>query len=277
MNQNKKIPCRIFPRVVTVLSVTFSLVAISAANAQPPNDTANELSQEQLTAAWKLQAETVAATLQLPDPKKGPLTKVYLAARKRQQEGQQKIASAESDPDKQRAASDEFDQEQRKALREEFKGILGSEQGDAAVRSLGTFSSRWDLYVNVLATFKLNDGKQTEALNLVNKYIVDHGAAVREARSSGGRLTRNRSSELKKKLDDGLAQLLTAEQLSDWNKASAFRGRSSSAKAPVGEKTPGDRKPANRKDSSLSDSSSKAPAGDKTPGNRKPANRKATP
>ena len=91
------------------------------------------------------------------------------------------------------------------------------------MQSFATFSSRWDKYVSAIATFELEGEKRNESLSAVRNYVVEHAAAVRDARSSGGKLSVSTSSELKSKLDKSLSKLLTAEQYADWQKTSAFQ------------------------------------------------------
>ena len=210
-------------QLLSILSIVIACCLTSMSNAQQDAQVTTGLSQEQLVSAWKLQAENVSQELRLADNKRSQLVDIYVAARKRQLEEQKKIAAKQSSDTTPSKTSEEFDKEQRMTLSSELKAIITEEQLEKATQSFATFSSRWDKYVSAIAKFELEGEKRNEALSVVRNYIVEHAAAVREARSTGGKLSVSTSSELKSKLDKSLLKLLTAEQLADWQKASAFQ------------------------------------------------------
>ena len=151
MRQNMNTVSSALVGAIALLSMPFVIVVFAE------ETTDAELTSPQLMAAWKLQAEHTATELQLADDHRAKLTEVYAAARQDERKTQKKLATTETDRNKLRRASDELAQSQRKLLMAKLKEFLTDEQANTAIQSLGTFSDRWDRYVNVLATFGLDE------------------------------------------------------------------------------------------------------------------------
>ena len=185
------------------------------------------LAPEKVEAAWKLEAGCVAKALGLSEEKTGQLADAYKAARESYQEGIEELSADQGgDRGDRFEAYRRLQDEERGKLEGALKGILKEGQVAQAIASLGTFSRSWDRYVDTLAGMELGDEKLTNALVLVNQYVIDSDKATREALANQDwESMREVRRSQKEKLDTALAAVLSEEQLTKWSEATASRGR----------------------------------------------------
>lgn len=211
-------------RCITVLMVLAGWMPDAAAQ---PGRGGPQLAPEKAEAARKLQADCVAKELGLSEKSAEGLVDAYKAARTTYDAGVREL-SAEQGGDRMGRfqAFRELQEEERGKLEEALKGFLKPEQVGQALTSLGTFSRQWDRYADTLGGFGLEDGKLYPALDLTCKYVIASDKARREAMASMDfQSMRGATQELKAKLDAGLAEILSEEQLAKWKTATAGRGR----------------------------------------------------
>lgn len=225
------------------VAVVFGIGAV-AANAQGPGGP--QLSPEEREAAWELQAKGVAKDLGLADDATAKLVEAYKAARKSHQEALAGLAGGGAPGGggalgggggaERFQAFQKLNEEHRAKLKEALSGVLNEEQAGKALASLGTFNRQWDRMVDTLAGYGLDAEKQAKGLSLIAAYVVEADAAMAKARESGDfQAVRTAAQGLKEKLDSGMAEVLSAEQLAEWKTATAFRGgRGGAGRGPEG-------------------------------------------
>jgi len=224
--------------LVLVLAVVAALCFATSVQAQQMRGQRGlQMTPEEAQAAWTLEASHVAGKLGLSKEETTKLVDEYkkvresysAAVRKAMEEA---MASGVDTGDRQaiRAAMREIQEKITKAETEKFAKALGAfldkEKTKKAVTQLGSFSGSLDRMVNVIAGLKLDKAKQAEALDLVNAYVVESSAA-RDKAMAGGDFESMRTvfQELRTKLNEAMAKVLSEEQLAKWTEATARRGR----------------------------------------------------
>lgn len=212
--------------VCMVAAALFFSTALDA-TAQPGGRGGPPMAPEKLDAALTLEARGVAKELGLSDEVTAKVVDAYKAARKSQQAAMRELFSAGRgggmEAFQERLALNE---KERGKLEEALKGFLKAEQAGKAVASLGTFNRQWDRFTDTLAGFQLGEEKLYPALKLTCQYVVDSDAARSEAMANMDfQSMRSTAQKLKAKLDAGLAEILSEEQLSAWKTATVRRGR----------------------------------------------------
>ena len=222
-------------RRVLISAIVAALCFAAFAQAQMRGRRGPQMSPEEASAVWTLQATHVAGSLDLSKEQTTTLVDAYKAARESNQtDVREKMEAAMADDagegDRQarfqamREAREEVAKAEIAKL-EKALSSLGEEKTKEAVAQLGTFSGEWDRMVQVIAGLNLGD-KQDEALDLTSTYNADYTAARNEAMASGDReAMRGVRQEYKTKLDDGLKAILSEEQMVSWTEATQRRGR----------------------------------------------------
>jgi len=184
-----------------------------------------QLDPEKAQAAWTLAARGVANELGLSKKDTSQLIDAYKAARESYQKAMQGMIAGGGARGSREARQELITNEQGK-LETALKGFLSDKQAAEAIASLGTFNGEWDRMLDVLAGFKLDDEKLFKTLALVRTYVVDFDKARSSAMASQDwESMRTAREELKGKLDSGIAEVLSKEQLATWNEATAPRRR----------------------------------------------------
>lgn len=224
--------------LVLILAVVAALCFATSVQAQQMRGQRGpQITPEEAQAAWTLEASHVAGKLGLSKEETTKLVDEYkkvresysAAVRKAMEEA---MASGVDTQDREaiRAAMREIQEKITKAETEKFAKALGAfldkEKTEKAVTQLGSFSGSLDRMVNVIAGFKLDNAKQVEALDLINAYVVESSAARDKAMASDDfESMRTVFQELRTKLNEAMAKVLSAEQLAKWTEATARRGR----------------------------------------------------
>jgi hypothetical protein len=192
--------------------------------AQPPAPGGTPPSPEKMAKAWALEAKTVAQDLGLPAELTAKLVDAYKAARESQMAAvAAKLGQGRGQRDF--AAIREVAQAEKAKFETALKGFLNPEQTTKALAVLGTFNRRWDLMAAALDGMNLDEKKMAEAMKLVAGYVAESDKAMQAAMASGNRESmRETGTKLKEKLDGDMAKILSAEQMTKWNEATARRG-----------------------------------------------------
>jgi hypothetical protein len=176
------------------------------------------------TAIWTLQAQSVATALKLTAETARQVSEAYITTRKAYRRELDELGPSRDDDEKRRLASNQVKVRQHEALKIALAQFLNPEQAAHATRSLGSFNPRWDRYVNTIVKLKLPEKEQTASLNLIRTYIEEYGLAREKAQAEGDRFSSVTARSLKATLDAGIVKLLSPEQATTWNEATAFRG-----------------------------------------------------
>jgi len=219
---------------VVVVLVACAVLCGSAV-AQRPMRGRGGLSAAEEESSWTLQARHVAGKLGLAEDTTGKLVAAYKEARKAYQEalraGMEKLR--ETAGDDRRARMIGFREQREKAAdtaRAEFKkavsAFLDEAQTGMAVARLGVLSEQWDRMVATLAGFELGE-KLAAAMEHVNNYIVQQAKAMEDMwREDADRAAlREKLQNMRTKLDEELAKLLSEDQLAKWKEATTWGGR----------------------------------------------------
>ncbi|TWU20340.1 hypothetical protein Pla144_49870 [Bythopirellula polymerisocia] len=234
MNHNSLIPQSICSRIVLLFcSICFFSIANAQQSAVTGDPRGGESKKPKVSAdTWKLQAETVATKLGLSKEKSDQLVNVYQASREARKVALKELPKSDDASDDKAEMREEENVKQREQLKAAISTILSSEQIEGAILSLGSFNPRWDRYVSQIEEFQLDDQKKQDALQLTFDYIVDYGKARNAATAEGARFSSVSARTLKSSLDAGLAKLLSEEELTKWDEATAFRAGGTKRSAP---------------------------------------------
>jgi Spy/CpxP family protein refolding chaperone len=194
-----------------------------------------QLSPEKAKAAWELQATGVSTHAGLDADKTKAVVKAYVEARTSHNEESDKIRK---EMEKLRDEGggpgaggfgplveklEDLNKSERAKLEKSLGSSLSPEQATRVTASLGTFNRNWDNMVDTVAGFKLEDAKQTDALNAMEEFVI----AQAKARASAGDdrdALRTAMQESRQKLLDSMKKVLSEEQLEKFE-ASLGRGR----------------------------------------------------
>ena len=166
--------------------------------------------------------------MEIRERKFAKLVEVYVAARKSYQEAMEKLMEGVDRGARQQMfqAFRDLNEEERGKLETALSDFLTEEQVGKALESLGTFSSTWDVMVDTLAGFELEEEKMGAAMKEVRKYVVALSKAMTEAMESRSfESLRTAMEKAKADLDGKLAEILDGEQMAKWKEATAYRGR----------------------------------------------------
>jgi hypothetical protein len=197
-----------------------------------------QLAPERAEAAWQWQAKGVAHELELSAEDSKKLVEAYVAGRKhfrdavremrqRPPEGDEPGAPG-AEPGEQRdrrrlawERRTELLGQERESLASGLQAFLTEEQASQAMKSLGTFSGSWDVLVDRIAGLKLESEKMHAALVPIRKYVTDL-AALRE--SGDRQAMRQGMREARERMNAGLGEVLTDEQMKQFREATSRRG-----------------------------------------------------
>jgi hypothetical protein len=217
-----------------ISAIVAALCFAAFAQAQMRGRGGPQMSPEEASAVWTLQATHVAGSLDLSKEQTTTMVDAYKVARESYQTAvREKMEAAMADAGEgdrrarfqaMREAQEEVAKAEIAKLEKALSGF-GEEKTKTAVAQLGTFSVEWDRMVQVVAGLNLGD-KQDEALDLVGTYNVDYTAARNEVMAGGDfQAMRGVRQEYKTQLDDGLKAILSEEQMASWTEATQRRGR----------------------------------------------------
>ena len=176
------------------------------------------------SAVWALQAKTAAGLAKAPAEQVAKVVEAYTASRTSLNQAAQAQGAGEGRD--RFAARRQAAEAERTKLETALKGVLTAEQAAKAMETLGTFNRRWDGMVEALVAMKLDEKVMGEAMNLVAGYVADTGAAGRSATSREDfQAVRTKMQARKQQLDGELGKILSAEQMTAWNQATAERSR----------------------------------------------------
>lgn len=195
-----------------------------------------QLSPERAKAAWEVAATAVSKRLGLSEDQTKGVVKAYVAARESHNTASQKLRDQmrermrdadEGDmrerAEETRKAMDDLNTAERTKLAAALKDVVGAELSEKAVASLGLFAPNWDRMVDVIAGFKLEAGKQQDALNAVETFIVSQAKIARDAERDE-RMEAMRSG--REKLIGALKPILSEEQMAQFEQSmGGGRGR----------------------------------------------------
>lgn len=188
-----------------------------------------QLPPEKAKAAWQTQSARVATLLGVDKDNAAKLEAAYIAAResyiKEMRAAREDARSRVRGQDRDTAIAEEIRvmQETRDAERAKLeamlKKFLAKEQVDKALPLLGAFDVQWDFIVDGLTTMQLEAGKQSQAMNHVDKYVL----AMNDARATTDReAMRQKSVDARRQLNESMQALLTPAEMEEFQKAVNF-------------------------------------------------------
>ncbi len=178
------------------------------------------LSEEQMAKAISLEAGTVARALALDKDVAGKLEGAYRDARKAY------AANAPEGGQGNFQAVIEYTEGERGKLEKALAAFLKPEQVEKAIGTLGTFGRQWDRMVLAIDGFGMAADKADPAMDEIAGFVQASAKARAEAMLSGDfQSVRDATAKLKEELDAKLAKILSAEHMTKWTEATAFRGR----------------------------------------------------
>jgi hypothetical protein len=206
-----------------IMAAVMCLPALNASAQQGGGG--QRMTDEERDAAWTLEATGVSKELGLNEADTGKVVAAYKKSRESHRAASDELrASGAQGPDMFQQMQ-EIATTERGKLATELEAAIGKEKADKAVATLGTYNRSWDRFVNVLASFGLDAGKQQQGLGHIAKYVVEADKAQQEAMASfdiDG--MRTKMGELKTALDTSMGGVLSAEQLATWKERTAGRG-----------------------------------------------------
>lgn len=200
------------------------------------------ISPEDAAKAWNVQATSVAKSLALEEADTNKLVEVYEAARKSQGEAMREAMGGGpgGDPMERFQTMRELNAKHAEGLKTSLTEAIGDESASKAVETLASFDRQSDGMTVALAAMGLEDAKLSDAMAHIATYASGLSKATEEAVASMSMETmRTARQELKTALDDGLAKILSEEQLAAWKEKTTFRGRGGRGGGPLGGRGPG--------------------------------------
>ncbi|GMW00399.1 MAG: hypothetical protein AMXMBFR84_15360 [Candidatus Hydrogenedentota bacterium] len=177
-------------------------------------------------AAWLLQAKGVAKELALSDENTGKLADAYKTSRQALEDAVQSGDGQGRGGRERFSAMQELAKQHRDKFKTDVSAFLTEEQATKAMATLGSFDRQWDRMVDTLSGLGLEQEKLDKSLALVSAYVAEASAEREKAMSSGDfQSLRTVLGPVREKLDKGLKELLSEEQLMKWTEATAMRGR----------------------------------------------------
>jgi len=185
------------------------------------------LAPEKQAAAQEWEAKTVAKMLKLSKETTDQLVAAYQAARENYGTAMEGLRnSQEGDRAARFQKYQQLGETEKKKLENALEKFLTKEQTQKAIASLGTFSRRWDQYVDTLAGLELEEEKMYKALDQVTTYVAESSKAMQEdATRSNWSARRTILQEHKATLDAALKSILSEKQIATWTEATASRRR----------------------------------------------------
>jgi len=173
--------------------------------------------------AWEIEAKTVAQEIGLAAEPSTKLVDAYKAARESHIAALREAMGQGGRPELGKRM--EVNKAEAAKFETALKGFLKPEEVTKAMASLGTLNPRWDRMVTVLDGMNLEEKPKTEAMKLLEQHVVESGKAMQAAAASNDfQSIREKSTQLREKLDADLAKVLSAEQMTKWKEETAMRG-----------------------------------------------------
>lgn len=144
-----------------------------------------QLTEDETKAAWKLEVQTIAASLHVDDQNAiDTITKAYAKARMAMAADQRNLfaqmrggGGGEGGFAAMRDKFVALRTKHRNALHDSLGDVLNGQQLDEAMRTLGSFSELWDVMIHTVAGFGLKADSQRKALQAVAVFVGQTGAA----------------------------------------------------------------------------------------------------
>lgn len=210
--------------VALIIGAVLCAPALNAA-AQQGGGGGPRMTDEERAAAWTIEATGVSKELGLNEADTSKVVAAYKKSRESHGNAVQELRDSGAVGPEMFQQMQAIADTERGKLAAELEAAIGKEKADTAITTLGTYNRNWDRFVNVLASFGLDTGKQQQALGHIAKYVVDSDKAQQEAMASfdidGMRAA---MQEIKASLDSSMEGLLSAEQLATWKERTAGRG-----------------------------------------------------
>jgi Spy/CpxP family protein refolding chaperone len=183
------------------------------------------LDPEKVKTAWEMEAKTVAKTLGLNDEQTGKLVVAYKSARDAQDKKREEMRAEQGEGRRpNRRAMMEAEQKLNQEFEEVLKGFLTGEQAVNAAGQLNAYTRRADVMVATLEGMELTEETLTKALGAVAHYVVESDKLLKKAmETSDFQSVRDKMREERVKLDTGIAEMLTPEQIAQWRAATSMR------------------------------------------------------
>ncbi len=184
-----------------------------------------QLSPEQQQAAWALEAKSLAREAKLSDEATENLVAAYQTARGSHQKALQEAIASGGGGFGHFQGTREVNEAEAGRLQAALAEFLQTEQRTEIMATLGTFNREWDVMVDTLAGFELDEEGLYAGLRHVNGYVLGSTKALEEARANFDfESMRTAREEIKSELDTALISVLSEEQLAKWKEATARRG-----------------------------------------------------
>ncbi len=201
------------------------------------------ISPEDAAKAWTVQATSVAKSLALEEADTTKLVEVYETARKAQGAAMREAMGGGGpggDPMARFQQMRELNEKHAEGLKSSLTEAIGEESAAKAVETLAAFDRQSDGMTVALAAMGLEDAKLSDAMAHIATYASGLSKATEEAFTSMSMdKMRTAREELKTALDDGLAKILSEDQLATWKEKTTFRGRGGRGGGPLGGRGPG--------------------------------------
>ena len=209
------------------MALAFGLAVLLAgvsAQAQPGGGVRREMPLEDAKEVWRIQAISVAMSLEIPREVGRKVVEAYSTSRESHRKSMEELrgqGGGRGGFERYR----EVTEKERGKLAAALKEILDQKKAGKATAQLGTFSRAWDRYVHVIRGMELEREARRAAIKEVNKYNAGY-AKAREKFAGGDRQgMRETFGKLKEDLDAALAKVLDADQLAKWKEETAPRQR----------------------------------------------------
>lgn len=219
---------KLFSRISLVIALTAgaTFAGTDQGTAQPakPESAAKAKSKEganvpapderKKSALWSLEAQSVAHALKITGKPAEQMVAAYLAARAEYAAAVGKHLEKDK-ADRDPAAMGKIKKDSGEKLAEALKPILGAEQSEKAMLSLGSFNPAWDFLVQQVSDMKLEGSKLSDALGYVAGYIADL-EVIRQKAGGSKKPDAEKVKALKAKLDGNMKTVLSAAQYEQW-------------------------------------------------------------
>ncbi|MCA9448488.1 MAG: hypothetical protein KC931_15305 [Candidatus Omnitrophica bacterium] len=205
---------------LAAITVSLGVFLFSPADAQRgPGERGGprDFDPEQMERVWILQADSVAASLELNEETTDKLADAYVAARQSLQEKMMEMRQSEGGWEKAREARDAGIAEFKTTL----EGLLTAEQSEKAMERLGGFSFRADMGVNRLSEIV----EDKEPLKRAVAIIMEYMGGPRERSGPPSDSDRDERRARMDALFEKLGTVLTAEQVEAFKETLSGFGR----------------------------------------------------
>ena len=213
----------VFGVVMMFLGIGALLACCSGAFAQAPRPGGPPGPPENNEKACAIEATAVAQSLALSPELTTKLADAYKAARASLMAARQASMKPGERPDM--AKMREITVAEKTKFETAVKAFLNPEQTTKAVAMLGSGGRHLDPMAMALDGMNLDEKAKPAAWKLVFDYVVASDSAMQAAAASNDmQSVREKMNQLKEKLDNDMAKVLSADQLAKWKEATARGG-----------------------------------------------------